>query len=230
MPWARLKHPDKVSPFDFEVPGVTSISCDTHKYGYSTKGTSVLLFSNPELRHFMYFVTTDWPGGTYASPTMSGSRAGALLACCWAALMSTGKEGYIKHAEEIYETVQAIKEGIRTTPGLKLIGDSYSSVVAWSSDDNGVDIYQVAQEMGKKGWNLNSMHKPPSLHLTVTVKNAGKTEEFLADIRESVKTVKSRPDQKPTGSAAFYGMANTFPDRSVVADIAKTYIDAALDL
>ena len=30
--------------FDFRVPGVTSISCDTHKYGFAPKGSSVVMY------------------------------------------------------------------------------------------------------------------------------------------------------------------------------------------
>jgi len=230
LPWARLKHPDRVPPFDFEVPGVTSISCDTHKYGYATKGTSVLLFENADLRRNMYFVTTDWPGGTYASPTIAGSRAGGLIACCWTALMATGREKYIQHSEEIWNTVQNIKDGVKQIKGIKLMGNSFSSVVSWTSDDKEIDIYQVAQEMSKRGWNLNSMHKPPAIHIAVTVKSAGKEQELLKDLKESVEIVKNKPDKKPHGSAAFYGIANTFPDRTLIADVAKTYIDTALDV
>ena len=69
------------------------MSCDTHKYGYSTKGTSVVLFRSEELRHGMYFVAPNWPGGVYASPTIAGSRPGGLIACCWAALVATGQDG-----------------------------------------------------------------------------------------------------------------------------------------
>jgi len=208
---------------------VTSISCDTHKYGYATKGTSVLLFENAELRKHMYFVTTDWPGGTYASPTISGSRAGGLVACCWTAILSNGKQKYLLYSEQIFNTVQNIKKGIKAMKGIKLIGDSYSSVVAWTSDDKEIDIYQVAQEMSKRGWNLNSMHRPPSLHLAVTVKSAGKEEEFLKDLQDSVSVVKNKLDKKPHGSAAMYGLANTLPDRTVIADVARIFIDTALD-
>ena len=46
--------------FDFRVPGVTSISADTHKYGYAFKGTSVLAFRDKALRNGQYFFLTGW--------------------------------------------------------------------------------------------------------------------------------------------------------------------------
>ena len=48
-----------IPPFDFRVPGVTTISADTHKYGYSLKGTSLLLFRDIALRDGQYFFQTE---------------------------------------------------------------------------------------------------------------------------------------------------------------------------
>ncbi len=68
LPWAeRLGR--TVPLWDFRLPGVTSISVDTHKYGYAPKGSSVVLYRSRELRHYQYYVVTDWPGGMYFSPT-----------------------------------------------------------------------------------------------------------------------------------------------------------------
>ena len=92
LPWARRLGRD-VPPFDFAVDGVTSMSCDTHKFGYAAKGTSVVLYRDPELRHHQYFTIADWPGGLYCSPTFAGSRPGALSAACWAAMVSLGEDG-----------------------------------------------------------------------------------------------------------------------------------------
>lgn len=60
--------------FDFRLPGVTSISADTHKYGYAPKGSSVIMYRDKHLRSYAYSVLTTWPGGVYATPTLAGSR------------------------------------------------------------------------------------------------------------------------------------------------------------
>ena len=49
--------------FDCRLPGVTTISADTHKYGYALKGTSTLLFRDKELRNSQYLFVSDWTGG-----------------------------------------------------------------------------------------------------------------------------------------------------------------------
>ncbi len=77
----------KLPLFDFRLKGVTSISCDTHKYGYTPKGSSVILYRNTEFRKHQFFAAVEWPGGIYVSPTFAGSRAGSLIAMTWATLV-----------------------------------------------------------------------------------------------------------------------------------------------
>ena len=112
LPWAeKLGYP--VPPFDFRLRGVTSISADTHKYGYAAKGTSVIMYRRRELTHYQYYTSTELPGGSYFSPTLAGNRPGALSAACWAALTSIGSQGYLTATKKILETAEVIKNGIR---------------------------------------------------------------------------------------------------------------------
>ncbi len=132
LPWAeKLGYP--VPPFDFRLPGVTSMSADTHKYGYAAKGTSVVLYRGRALRHYQFYTTTEWPGGLYFSPTLAGSRPGALSAACWAAMISTGEQGYLEATRRILNSADAIKAGIRNIPELRLLGDPLF-VIAFASD------------------------------------------------------------------------------------------------
>ena len=112
--------------FDFRVPGVTSISADTHKYGYAFKGSSTLLFRDKALRNAQYFHLLDWSGGKYMSPGMEGSRSGGLIASTWASMVSLGREGYREHAREIFETAAAMMDVVRSHPELRIMGDGTS--------------------------------------------------------------------------------------------------------
>lgn len=222
LPWAeKLGAP--VLPFDFRLPGVTSMSADTHKYGYAAKGTSVVLYRTPDLRQYQYFVATEWPGGLYFSPTFAGSRPGALSAACWAAMVSLGEAGYMEATRGILRAAETIKAGIRSMPELHILGDPLW-VIAFGSDQ--LDIYRVMDEMTKKGWSLNGLHKPSCVHIALTRRHAraGVAERFLTDLREAVDAVKANP-QQAGGMAPVYGMAATLPARSVVGDILKRYID-----
>ncbi|VDM80240.1 unnamed protein product [Strongylus vulgaris] len=70
---------DNAQPFDFRVPGVCSISADTHKYGLAPKGSSVVLYRNKEYLHNQYFCDADWQGGIYASSTLEEKNFKILL-------------------------------------------------------------------------------------------------------------------------------------------------------
>ncbi len=222
LPWAeKLGYP--VPPFDFRLPGVTSISADTHKYGYAAKGTSVVLYRNPHLRHYQYYAVADWPGGLYFSPTFAGSRPGALSAVCWAALVSMGEAGYLEATQRILTTAWLIRKWIEQIPELYVLGDPLW-VIAFSSKE--IDIYRVMDFMSKRHWSLNGLHHPPAVHLCVTLRHAqpGVAQHFIDDLRDAVAHVKANPREKG-GMAPVYGLAASLPMRGVIADLLKRYID-----
>ena len=222
LPWARRLGYD-VPPFDFSVPGVTSMSADTHKFGYAAKGTSVVLYRGTELRRHQYFTAIEWPGGLYLSPTLAGSRPGGLSAACWAAMVATGDDGYLEATRRILATGAAVRDGIAAIPGLRVLGDPLW-VVAFGSDT--LDIYRVLERMTGRGWSLNGLHRPPAVHLCVTLRHTepGVAGRFLADLRASVAEVASQP-AGTQGTAPVYGLAATLPFRGVVTDLLERYID-----
>jgi len=226
LPWAqRLGYP--VPDFDFRLPGVTSISADTHKYGYAAKGTSVLLYRSRELLHHQYFTAADWPGGLYFSPTLAGSRPGALSAACWAAMVATGEQGYLDATQRILATAAGIKAGIQAIPGLRILGDPLW-VIAFTADD--FSIYQVMENMAHRGWSLNGLHRPPAVHLAVTLRHtqAGVAERFLSDLQVAVAEARANPEQL-TGMAPIYGLAAQAPP-DLVGEMLKAYIDLMFEV
>lgn len=213
-------------PFDFRVKGVTSISADTHKYGYAPKGSSVIMYRNSSWRHHQFFVTPDWPGGIYATATIGGSRSGGIVAACWAALMYHGLQGYIDYTSKIIQTAKKIEEGCRQIPGIFVFGKPDVSVVALGSNE--FNIYIVSDRMTKRGWNLNALQFPSSIHLAVTVLHtqSGVADKFISDVREISEDILKNPPEDVGGSAALYGMAQSIPDRSLVGELAWCYLDA----
>jgi glutamate/tyrosine decarboxylase-like PLP-dependent enzyme len=213
LPWAeRLGYP--VPAFDFRLPGVTSMSADTHKYGYAAKGSSVVLYRGKDLRRFQYYTVADWPGGLYLSPTFAGSRPGALSAACWAAMVSIGEEGYLEAARRVLTTGARIRDGVAAVPGLRVLGDPLW-VIAFAADD-GLDVYQVMENMSHRGWSLNGLQRPAAVHIAVTLRHTlpGVADRFLADLADSVEEVRASPGVS-TGMAPIYGMAASLPAEAV---------------
>jgi sphinganine-1-phosphate aldolase len=224
--------------FDFRLKGVSSISCDTHKYGFAPKGNSVVMYRTPELRKYQYFISPDWSGGVYASPSMAGSRPGALIAACWVSMMNMGENGYINACHSIVGTAKKIAEAIQENPGLsgdlEVIGRPLSSVVAFRSKS--VNIYDIADAMSVRGWHLNSLQSPPAIHVAVTLPVVTMWEKLISDLeavvecekeKDRVKLVEGKGAKgKSVGdTAALYGVAGSLPNKSVVVDLAGGFLD-----
>jgi sphinganine-1-phosphate aldolase len=192
-----------ILPFDFRVPGVSTISADTHKYGYGLKGTSTLLFRDRELRNRCYFFMPDWSGGKYFSPGIEGSRSDGLLAATWASLVSIGREGYRRYAKAIFETSARMQEAVRSHPELRLMGDP-TFLFAFTSDE--FDIYHVNDELKRRGWRLNGLQYPNALHMAVTRPQTqpGVAEAWADDLDAAVAHARARGDE-PAESSAVYG-------------------------
>ena len=214
-----------IEPFDFRVPGVTSISADTHKYGYAPKGTSVVMYANEELCHRQYYISPNWQGGIYATPSMAGSRPGGLIAATWATMMYMGEDGYVNATKKIVSTARKIQEGLKKIPGIYILGAPKLSVIAVGSND--FNIFCLITALTKRGWNLNSLQFPESFHICLTFLHTkkGVAERFINDVRECTAEIMKDPKAKPTGTAALYGMAQAIPDRSVVTELATGFID-----
>lgn len=215
----------KLRPFDFRVKGVTSISADTHKFGFSPKGSSIIMYSSKELRKKQFFISTDWPGGIYATPNLGGSRPGGIIAATWATMLSFGMEGYTNATRRIVRTTQIIIQELRKLHGIYILGDPQVCIIAIASKE--FDIYRLFEYMTKKKWSLNALQFPPSLHFCVTHVHtqAGKAEEFINDIKAGVVEILRHPDLELTGKAAIYGTTQAVADRSIIADVAGGFLD-----
>jgi sphinganine-1-phosphate aldolase len=226
LPWVE-KIGYEIPPFDFRVPGVTSISCDTHKYGYALKGTSVVLYRNKKLLRHQFYTIADWAGGLYASPTVQGSRSGGLSAATWAAMVTIGEEGYLQAARAIMETSDKIRAGIAEIPEIKILGKS-TFLIAMASDE--VDIYHVNDYLIRKGWRMNGCQNPPGFHFCITLHNTlpGVAEAFVKDLKDAVTYAKDPPQAMPT-SGALYGLTLSADGRMMVEEGMLSYIEATYD-
>jgi len=223
LPWLeRLGYP--IPPFDFRLPGVTSMSCDTHKWGYGPKGASVVLYRNRALRRRMYFAVSNWAGGLYASPTMAGSRSEGISAATWAAMVSLGEEGYLETARQIMRVADAIKAGAAKISEIRIAGNP-TFCIAFLSDK--VDICHVNDYLTNKGWRMNGLLSPPGFHFCITRPQAvaDVADRFLTDLREGVAYAATPPAQ-PSKSGAIYGGGLAHIPPAMIAQFMCDHLDA----
>lgn len=176
-----------VPPFDFRVPGVTSISVDLHKYGYTAKGASVLVHRNRELRRDQTFSTDNWLGGLYASSGILGTKGGGAIAAAWAVFQYLGEEGYLRLTQQARAAAEQLVAGLRAMPEVEVLGDLDATLVAFRLRE--VDTFAVGAALRRRGWYLDQQQPPPSLHATVHAGHAATIAPLLADLRIAIDEV-----------------------------------------
>jgi glutamate/tyrosine decarboxylase-like PLP-dependent enzyme len=181
----------RVEAFGFEVEGVASVSVDVHKYGYSPKGASVVLFREPEMRKHTLFVDVAWPGYPFVNTTLLSSRSIGPLAAAWAVISYLGEEGYLEKARMVSEAARAMAEGLSRL-GLKPLAPIESPVFAVASEEGERATASFYAAMALRGWIMGVQPAVPGLsplniHLTVAPVHAGVYREFLEDAEAAAR-------------------------------------------
>jgi sphinganine-1-phosphate aldolase len=195
----RLGHP--VPPWSFAVDGVTSVSVDLHKFGYTAKGASVILHRDKALRRHQVFVTDNWLGGTYGSSGLLGTKSGGAMAAAWAVMQHLGDDGYLALTAAARRATEHLADAVDAMPDLRLRARPDTTLVAFgAAPGSGVDVFAVADALWRRGWYVDRQGPPPSLHCTVNAVHDGRIGEFVADLRAAVEEAGGQP-----GAAGAYG-------------------------
>jgi len=185
-----------VPDFDFSIPGVTSMSTDMHKYGYAPKNASVVMYRNKDLRRYQFFACLQTTSYALINPTIMSSKTAGPMAGSWATLNKLGEDGYRNIVERTQKTAAALVAGINAIEGLRVLGKPDMCLFSFASDT--VNLFQVAEEMGRRGWYLqpqfSTAFSPYNLHITVNQSSVGVEDALLADLREAVEQVRNSPD------------------------------------
>jgi sphinganine-1-phosphate aldolase len=178
--WERVGEP--VPPWNLSVDGVTSISADVHKYGYTFKGLSTVLYRDRDLLRHQHFLYDDWPGGLYGSATAAGTRPAAPIAGAWAAIRYLGEDGYVRLAASLRDTTRRFREGVGAIDGLEVSGEPQMSVFQFGSPT--LDMDAVGDVMDDRGWHLD--RQQGGLHLMLFPGHAHVVDEVLGDLADAV--------------------------------------------
>ena len=209
LPWFRqLGEP--VPPFGFDVPGVTSLSMDLHKYAYADKGASLVLYRDADLRRFQIFACSKWPGYSMVNTTVQSTKPAGPLAAAWAVLNYMGEERYLDLAQGKLEATRKLVGFIEEAPDLELLGRPEMCLVAFRSDT--VNLFVVIDEMRERGWYIQPQltfgNSPSNIHLSISASNVPQMDDLLRALAESIEAARELP---PSGmaeaiSAAFAGI------------------------
>lgn len=191
---------ETVAPWNFAVPGVTSMSVDLHKYGYTSKGASVVVYRTKALRALQTFVTDNWLGGLYGSSGILGTKSGGPMAAAWAVLRYLGDDGYRDLTLRARQAALHLADSVDAHPDLVLRARPDSTLLSFGSDR--VDPFAIADSLAARGWYVDRQSPPPSLHCTVNAVHDQVIDEFVADLTVAVREATSAAR---VGSAGAYG-------------------------
>ena len=194
---------ENIAPWNLQVPGVSSISVDLHKFGYTSKGASVIIYATKHLRSFQGFVTDDWLGGFYGSSGVLGTKSGGSMASAWAVMHFLGDDGYLRLTRQAREATLQLADFVRESQDLVLRAEPESTLLCFGArDPSALNIFAVADELSKRGWYVDRQTPPDSLHCTVNAIHHDKIDWFTKDLHECVAIALS---QQSSGSVGTYG-------------------------
>jgi glutamate/tyrosine decarboxylase-like PLP-dependent enzyme len=170
------------------------MSMDYHKYAYCPKGASVILHRSKDLRRFQIYAAADWTGYTVINPAIQSTKSGGPMAAAWAVLNTLGDDGYMRFAKRIYDSTKIILDGIRSTPGLRVLGEPDLNLVAFTSDD--FSCFHVIDEMKARGWYVQPQFgyhgSEPNVHLSIGQNIYERAHEFAATLKDAAEASRSK--------------------------------------
>lgn len=178
--------------FDFTVPGVTSMSMDLHKYGYTPKNASMVLYRSKGLRSHQFFGCSKWPGYSVVNSAIQSSKTGGSMAAAWAVMNFLGDEGYLKIAEHTRNATHKLARGIEGIEGLRLMAKPDLCMFSFTSDT--IDVFHIIDEMKERGWYIQPQlafgSSQKNIHISMNESSAPHVDELLADLKKSVESAR----------------------------------------
>jgi glutamate/tyrosine decarboxylase-like PLP-dependent enzyme len=194
----------EVPDFDLNVPGVTSLTTDLHKYGYAAKGASIVLYQSKELRRYQIWACSRWTGYTIINPAVTSSKTGGPMAAAWAVMNHLGDDGYLEIVREVMAATQKLIVGISRIDGVRILGKPDMCMFALASDSNKINVYRLADEMKLKGWYLQPQfareNSPANLHISMNRSTVPQAEAFLETFAETVAEMKQQEPDDDTSA------------------------------
>jgi len=185
-----------VSKFNLNVPGVTSLSVDLHKYGYAAKGASIVLYKNKEIRRHQIWACSRWTGYTVINPAVTSSKTGGPMAAAWAVLNYLGHEGYLEIVREVMNATELLISGISRLEDVRILGEPDMCMFAVTSTSEKINVYALQDKMKKKGWYLQPQfargNSPANLHISLNRSTVPQAKAFLKAFEETVEEMKQQ--------------------------------------
>jgi len=172
-----------VSEFNFKLKGVSSISVDSHKMGYSAVSLGTLIIQESK---WLDQISVDSPYISVKKHAgILGTRSGGPVAAAYAVAKYLGMDGYKKVVENCMNTTRYIEEKLSEI-GLDLILKPTMNVL-------GVKLSKpekVAKKLSEYGWRVNTMNHLSCIRIVIMPQITKKIiDEFIPILKKSCEEV-----------------------------------------
>jgi tyrosine decarboxylase/aspartate 1-decarboxylase len=151
-------------PFDFSIPGVSSITIDPHKMGRAPIPAGCILYRNEEIAGISRTDVGYLSGGKTSHQTIVGTRPGAAGAAVWAALRRFGREGYVRTVESCMEVTMYLADRIASCKSVELVAEPFMNVVGFRPA-GGADAAGLSEALRERGYAVSLF--PGYIRITV---------------------------------------------------------------
>jgi len=150
----------KVPDFDFQLKGVSSISIDAHKMGYSAIPLGTLLIRD---RTWLDEISVDSPYiSSKKQAGIPGTRSGGPVAAAYAVSRYLGKEGYKKLVENCMNITHYTQEKLNDI-GLELVTKPAMNVLGVKLKK----LSEVVDKLSEYGWKVNKIDRLSCIRIVI---------------------------------------------------------------
>ena len=150
----------KVPEFDFTLKGVSTISIDSHKMGYSAIPLGTLMIRQ---KHWLESISVESPYiSSEKQAGILGTRSGAPVAAAYAVAQYLGFEGYKKMVESCMDVTSYTKKRLKEL-GLSLVTKPTMNVLGVQLKKPG----QIVKKLSEHGWRVNKIERLSCIRLVL---------------------------------------------------------------
>jgi tyrosine decarboxylase/aspartate 1-decarboxylase len=167
-----------IPPFDFSLPGVTSMSTDGHKLGLMLLPTGFFMVRDAEL------LTRAIPSDQTMIHTVTSTKSGRTAAAAWAVLRRLGQRGYRRIVRRTMRRIDRLADGIESVDGLRLMTRPAITIVSFTSDRH--DVGALFERLTAAGWGSSYaiVDGTPLIRLSLSpYRDERHIDQFVATLR-----------------------------------------------
>ncbi len=195
--------------WDFRLPRVRSINASGHKFGLAPLGVGWVVWRSVDDLPKELIFDVNYLGGNMPSFALNFSRPGGQVVAQYYTFLRLGREGYRKVHEASYATARYLADEIGAMGPFEVVFDGRGGIPALSwvlrpDDDPGFTLFDLADRLRARGWQVPAYTLPPDRTETAIQRilvrrdlSRDTAALLLDDYRRAVEHLRRHPQSAP---------------------------------